>query len=256
MGLHHHDFHIQRREPHVTRAKSVLSLLYTPNKTKKRKEDHYTKATTTTTKSFKRMRVKATLINFKSKLSKSCNRFVSLFRFRVKRSLFIRPLRRARHGNVKPRHHHNHPKKPISSSSSLLSCLCFLSTNKDPEMSQTKPRSSSFSVKDDDSLKLMHSPLTPAAAKKLFTSPITTPVSAKQTKKWLSSRDTFEDNAVEDACRSFENYLIQLIVEEGKMDDLMDIEELLSCWKDLKSPVFIELVSRFYGELCRDLFSD
>ncbi|RID62202.1 hypothetical protein BRARA_E01289 [Brassica rapa] len=199
------------------------------------------------------MRVKATLINFKSKLSKSCNRFVSLFRFRVKRSLFIRPLRRARHGNVKPRHHH--PKKPISSSSSLLSCLCFLSTNKDSEMSQNKPRSSSFSVKDDDSLKYMHSPLTPAAAKKLFTSPITTTVSAKRTKKSLGTRDTFEDNAVEDACRSFENYLIQLIVEEGKMDDLMDIEELLSSWKNLKSPVFIELVSRFYGELCRDLFS-
>ncbi|CAG7875034.1 transcription repressor OFP17 [Brassica rapa] len=201
------------------------------------------------------MRVKATLINFKSKLSKSCNRFVSLFRFRVKRSLFIRPLRRARHANVKPRHHHRHPKKPICSSSSLLSCLCLFSKNKDSEMSQNKPRSSSFSVKDDDSLKYMHSPLTPAAAKKLFTSPITTPVSAKRTKKSLGTRDTFEDNAVEDACRSFENYLIQLIVEEGKMDDLMDIEELLSSWKNLKSPVFIELVSRFYGELCRDLFS-
>ncbi|CAA7037928.1 unnamed protein product [Microthlaspi erraticum] len=201
------------------------------------------------------MRVKATLINFKSKLSKSCNRFVSLFRFRVKRPLFIRPLRRARHGNAKPRHHH-HPKKPIcSSSSSLLSCLCFLSTNKDQEMSQTNPRSSSFSMKDDDSLKFMNSPLTPAAAKKLFTSPITTPVYATWSKKSLNQRETFEDNAVEDACRSFENYLIHLIVEEGKMDDLMDIEELLYCWKNLKSPVFIELVSRFYGELCRDLFS-
>ncbi|CAH8385690.1 unnamed protein product [Eruca vesicaria subsp. sativa] len=203
------------------------------------------------------MRVKATLINFKSKLSKSCNRFGSLFRFRVKRPVFIRPLRRARHSNVKPRHHSHHPKKPISSSSSssLLSCFCFLSSNKDQEMSQTKPRRSSFSVKDDDSLKFMHSPLTPASAKKLFTTPITTPVYAKQTKKSLSSRETFKDNAVEDACRSFENYLIQLIVEEGKMDDLMEIEELLSSWKNLKNPVFIELVSRFYGELCRDLFS-
>ncbi|CAH2060035.1 unnamed protein product [Thlaspi arvense] len=200
------------------------------------------------------MRVRTTLINFKSKLSKSCNRFVSLFRFRVKRPVFIRPLRRARHGNVKPRQHNHHPKKPICSSS-LLSCLCFLSTNKDQEMSETTPRSSSFSVKDDDSLKFMHSPLTPAAAKKLFTSPITTPVYTGRTKKSLSSRDTFEDNAVEDACRSFENYLIYLIVEEGKMEDVMDIEELLFCWKNLKSPVFIELVSRFYGELCRDLFT-
>ncbi|CAH8264239.1 unnamed protein product [Arabidopsis lyrata] len=193
------------------------------------------------------MRVKATLINFKSKLSKSCNRFVSLFRFRVKRPVFIRPLR-ARHGNVKPRHQHHHPKKPI------CSCLCFLSTSKNHKMSKTKPRSSSFSVNDDDYSKFMHSPLTPATAKKLFTSPITTPYSIR-TRKSLNSREAFEDNAVEDACRSFENYLIHLIVEEGKIDDLMDIEELLFCWKNLKSPVFIELVSRFYGELCRDLFS-
>lgn len=110
-------------------------------------------------------------------------------------------------------------------------------------------------MKDDDSLKFMQSPLTPATAKKLFTSPITTPAYAARTKKSLSQRDAFEDSVVEDACRSFENYLIHLIVEEGKMDDLMDIEELLFCWKNLKSPVFIELVSRFYGELCRDLFS-
>lgn len=78
---------------------------------------------------------------------------------------------------------------------------------------------------DDDSLKFMQSPLTPATAKKLFTSPITTPIYGARTRKSLSlkSRDAFEDNAVEDACRSFENYLIHLIVEEGKMDDLMDI---------------------------------
>ncbi|KAL0897295.1 hypothetical protein Bca101_081256 [Brassica carinata] len=195
------------------------------------------------------MRAKATLVNFKSKLSESCNRFVSLFRFRVKRPVFVRPLRRARHGNVKPRHHH-HPKKPICASS-FLSCLCFLSKNKDRKLNQTKP----FSVKDDDFSKITHSPLTPAAAKKLFTSPITTPVSASWTKNSLRSRETFEDNAVEDACRSFENYLTHLIAEEGTMDEVMDIEELLFCWKNLKSPVFIELVSRFYGELCRDLFS-
>ncbi|XWS74433.1 hypothetical protein CRYUN_Cryun02cG0215700 [Craigia yunnanensis] len=60
---------------------------------------------------------------------------------------------------------------------------------------------------------------------------------------------------VEDACRSFENYLVEMIVEEGKVRDLMDVEELLYCWKNLTSPVFIDLVSRFYGELCTDLFS-
>ncbi|KAJ4903272.1 Transcription repressor OFP17 [Raphanus sativus] len=194
------------------------------------------------------MRVKATLVNFKSKLSKSCNGFASLFRFRVKRPVFIRPFRRAHHGNVKPRHHHA---KKSFCPSSFLSCLCYLSKNKDQKISQTKP----FSVKDDDSWKFTHSPLTPAAAKKLFTSPITTPVSASWTKNSLRSRETFEDNAVEDACKSFENYLTHLIAEEGTMDEVMDIEELLFCWKNLKSPVFIELVSRFYGELCRDLFS-
>ncbi|MCD7460488.1 Transcription repressor ofp17 [Datura stramonium] len=65
----------------------------------------------------------------------------------------------------------------------------------------------------------------------------------------------FQDD-VEDACRSFENYLVEMIVEEGKMRDLMDVEELLYCWKNLKCPVFIDLVCRFYGELCKDLFSN
>ncbi|PHU16246.1 Transcription repressor OFP17 [Capsicum chinense] len=65
----------------------------------------------------------------------------------------------------------------------------------------------------------------------------------------------FQDD-VEDACRSFENYLAEMIVEEGKIRDLMDVEELLHCWKNLKSPVFIDLVCTFYGELCKDLFSN
>ncbi|PKA67138.1 hypothetical protein AXF42_Ash004630 [Apostasia shenzhenica] len=60
---------------------------------------------------------------------------------------------------------------------------------------------------------------------------------------------------VEEACRSFERYLVEMIVEEGNVRDLMDVEELLYCWNSLKSPVFVELVSSFYGELCRDLFS-
>lgn len=63
-----------------------------------------------------------------------------------------------------------------------------------------------------------------------------------------------ESKEVEEACRRFEKYLVEMIVEEGKTIDLMDVEELLRCWKNLKSPVFIDLVSRFYGELCKDLF--
>ncbi|KAF9614719.1 hypothetical protein IFM89_020130 [Coptis chinensis] len=60
---------------------------------------------------------------------------------------------------------------------------------------------------------------------------------------------------IEDPCRSFQNYLVEMIVEEGKLWDMMDVEELLYCWKHLKCPVFIILVCRFYGELCKDLFS-
>ncbi|TKY47243.1 Transcription repressor OFP17 [Spatholobus suberectus] len=60
---------------------------------------------------------------------------------------------------------------------------------------------------------------------------------------------------VEDTCKIFENYLMEMIVEEGKMRDLMDVEELLYCWKNLKCPVFINLVCRFYVEICKDLFS-
>lgn len=65
-----------------------------------------------------------------------------------------------------------------------------------------------------------------------------------------------ECSEVEEACRSFENYLVEMITEEGRMKDLMDVEQLLYCWNNLRCPVFIGLVSTFYGELCKDLFSN
>ena len=34
---------------------------------------------------------------------------------------------------------------------------------------------------------------------------------------------------VEEACRSFENYLVEMIAKEGKVRDLTDVEELLYC---------------------------
>lgn len=46
-----------------------------------------------------------------------------------------------------------------------------------------------------------------------------------------------------------------MIVEQGKIKDLMDVEELLYYWKNLKCPIFIDLVCRFYVEICKDLFS-
>ncbi|KAK9734424.1 hypothetical protein RND81_04G138900 [Saponaria officinalis] len=71
-----------------------------------------------------------------------------------------------------------------------------------------------------------------------------------------SKKDSSEDlEEVEDSCRSFESYLVEMIVEDGKLKDLMDVEELLYCWRNLKSPIFVDLVSRFYGEVCEDLFS-
>ncbi|KAF8652414.1 hypothetical protein HU200_062744 [Digitaria exilis] len=63
-----------------------------------------------------------------------------------------------------------------------------------------------------------------------------------------------EGEKKEEACRSFESCLMGMLVEEGKARDLQDVEELLRCWERLKSPVFVELVCRFYGELCNDLF--
>ncbi|EOA36892.1 hypothetical protein CARUB_v10011424mg [Capsella rubella] len=170
------------------------------------------------------MRLKSSLISFKSKLSRSCSRFISFFH--------------ARFRNVNT----TQPSSSSSSSSSLLSsCLCFLSTNKDQRMSQIRPRSSPSSLTDD--VKLLHS-------RKMF------PLAVTQRKKKArtSQRYMGKEDGVKEACRSFENYMIHMVVEDGKIDDLMDMEELLYYWKNLNSPIFIDLVTRFYGELCTDLF--
>ncbi|KAF2296903.1 hypothetical protein GH714_011788 [Hevea brasiliensis] len=87
---------------------------------------------------------------------------------------------------------------------------------------------------------------------KLFQSPLT-PAYIKASR--VAMKEAFGNEDIEDACRSFENYLVEMIVEEGKVRDLTDVEELLYCWKNLKCPLFIDLVCRFYGELCKDLFS-
>ncbi|KAB5530226.1 hypothetical protein DKX38_020307 [Salix brachista] len=86
--------------------------------------------------------------------------------------------------------------------------------------------------------------------------PFPSPLTPAYVKASLATkRQTFGDEDVEDACRSFENYLVEMMIEEGKVRDLADVEELLYCWKKLKCPVFVGLVCRFYGELCKDLFS-
>ncbi|KAG2620122.1 hypothetical protein PVAP13_3NG149300 [Panicum virgatum] len=53
-----------------------------------------------------------------------------------------------------------------------------------------------------------------------------------------------EDENKDEACRSFESCLMEMLVDEGKARDLQDVEELLRCWERLKSPVFVEQVCR------------
>ncbi|OVA17261.1 hypothetical protein BVC80_1837g57 [Macleaya cordata] len=90
--------------------------------------------------------------------------------------------------------------------------------------------------------------------RKLFPSPLTPAYVRNNGSHTREVAGGGRDGEIDEACRSFENHLVEMIVEEGKMRDLMDVEELLYCWKNLKCPVFIDLVSRFYGELCKDLF--
>ncbi|CAA7026337.1 unnamed protein product [Microthlaspi erraticum] len=170
---------------------------------------------------FKRKDVKGTFDELKIKDSRLCNRFISLFHGRF------------RNVNTTP--------SSSSSSATLSSCLCFLSINNEQRISQIRPRSSPSSEIDDQ--KLLQSRLMLPLA-----------MTQRKTKESTSQRHVSKEDAAKEACRSFENYMIHMIVEEGKLDDLVDMEELLFYWKKLNSPTFIDLVTRFYGELCTDLF--
>ncbi|XP_062081591.1 transcription repressor OFP17 [Humulus lupulus] len=178
------------------------------------------------------MTVKA-LASLKSKLLKPCRKLFPSFKFiKLKRPVFIRPL--------KHRHRNNKATKPPRKRNRITALLAtaFGSSRKTEEMNRLV-QLKSFSDRGSGEGILFPSPLTPAYLK------------ANRAGK----RDVSGLEDVEDACRSFENYLVEMIVEEGKVRDLMDIEELLYCWRNLKCPVFVDLVSRFYGELCNDLFS-
>jgi hypothetical protein len=74
--------------------------------------------------------------------------------------------------------------------------------------------------------------------------------------KDIRDKETEEDFEVQKACRSFEKYILEMLLEERKVRDLLDVEELIYCVDNLKSPAFIGLVCTFYGELCMDLFSN
>uniref|UniRef100_A0A7N0TH53 OVATE domain-containing protein n=1 Tax=Kalanchoe fedtschenkoi TaxID=63787 RepID=A0A7N0TH53_KALFE len=167
------------------------------------------------------MKVKA-LVAFKTKLSSPCRKILVLLR--LKKPLYIRP-RGPCSSHVSAKHR----------TASLFSV--FRSQRKSKEMNRVRELTD------------------PGKEKLLFTLPHT-PASAKRGRGTdMETEALVVDDVVEEACRSFEKYLSEMIVEEGNVSDLMDVEELLYCWKNIKSPVFAEMVSRFYGELCKDLFS-
>ncbi|CAN4101103.1 unnamed protein product [Withania somnifera] len=163
-----------------------------------------------------------------------CKKIVKLFKFKLKKPLFIRRLRIFR-PSIRCENNTSTRRQQASQVLSVFRSIRRQSREEDQVM-ELKNFSDAGHIKAP-----VPSPITPAYAR-----------SSGATKKVVV---LFEDD-VEDACRSFENYLAEMIVEEGKMRDLMDVEELLYCWKNLKSPVFIDLVCRFYGELCKDLFSN
>lgn len=180
------------------------------------------------------MKMKA-LIAVKTKLFKPCKiKLSKLFKFKLRKPVFIRAL------GFRPRSWHSKPRKTPSRNPMAAFLSGFRSLKKSKPRSISEVRSV---YSEDEKMQLFPSPLTPAFAMGGIGS---------SRRRELSP---VGDEDVEDACRSFENYLVKMIVEEGKVGDLTDVEELLYCWKNLKSPVFIDLVCRFYGELCKDLFS-
>lgn len=112
---------------------------------------------------------------------------------------------------------------------------------------------------EDSADQVTELPSLPERAPAPAPAPISSPVTPSYMKMMVKLRGEESaregENARKDeACKSFESYLMDMLVEERKVRDLMDVEELMHCWERLKSPVFIELVCRFYGELCKDLF--
>lgn len=179
-----------------------------------------------------------TSVTLKAKVSKPCKKLLQVLKFKVKKPIItpflaFRKLRRIR---GRPR--------GIS-----LGCHSWF---------KRSVRGKKKKMENEDQVgKLMSFPELGTQEKErlLFPSPLT-PAYIRAAANLQSGTAGVRDEAVEDACRSFENYLVEMIVEEGKVRDLTDVEELLYCWRNLKCPVFHELVCRFYGELCMDLFSN
>ncbi|CAI0399485.1 unnamed protein product [Linum tenue] len=172
------------------------------------------------------------LVAFRTKLLTPCRKFLRIFRLKLRKPLSIKPLKALR--SARPHRRRSVTSAPPKPPTSFLSLFRRRHRKMDRVM---ELRSIVSEAEPRDRRNLLTSPVTPAYIKA------------------LRSGSRFGDETVEDACRSFENYLVEMIVEEGKMRDLMDVEDLLYCWKSLKCPVFIDLVCTFYGELCKDLFA-
>ncbi|KAJ4970822.1 hypothetical protein NE237_003921 [Protea cynaroides] len=184
------------------------------------------------------MKFKA-FIAFKSKLFKSwqcsCRTrclILPSFSFRLKRPIWVNTFLFRRHHYTPKK---THIRKRIS------------------EALRPVLRPSAMQLEEMDQLEELRS-LTeaPERDRRLFPSP-NTPAYVRVSVG--RKKEVMAENDVEDACRSFENYLVEMIVDEGRVRELMDVEELLHCLKNLKCPVFTDMVSRFYGEVCKGLFS-
>ncbi|KAL7152192.1 hypothetical protein ABFS83_04G080300 [Erythranthe nasuta] len=181
--------------------------------------------------------------SFKFKLFKPCKRILHLFKFRLRRPVCIRPLQSRR----------RYPRKPKIKSKLQEGCISkmqsFLHSLREKRSEKTG-RVAMLTSSYSDHRAPHSSPLTPAYVR------MGGPHKRDRAVVVISDDGEEEEDDVEDACKSFEKYLIEMIGEDGKMRDLVDAEELLECWKNLNSPVYIDLVCRFYGELCKDLFSN
>ncbi|KAA8543667.1 hypothetical protein F0562_021587 [Nyssa sinensis] len=157
------------------------------------------------------MKVKVPVAFNCKKLLNPCSKILQIFKLRFKKPLFIRRALRShsrqRQGEAK--------KTRIKGVAGFLSVLCSLK--------QSRKMDRVMELKSTVSDAVHH--------KAPFPSPIT-PAYVRMSganKKEVSGHDE-----VEDACTSFENYLMEMIVEKGKVTDLMDVEELLYCWKNLR----------------------
>ncbi|RWR81212.1 transcription repressor OFP17 [Cinnamomum micranthum f. kanehirae] len=157
-------------------------------------------------------------VTLKAKLLKPFKKLLHVFKFKLKRPIFrsfsrFRKLR----GTASQK---THPKKRIHR------LLPFFR--------------SSMKSEESDVVGELRSVPEAAQERALFPSPIT-PAYVRAGEGVGRREVASRKDVIEDSCRSFENYLVEMIVEEGKMKDLTDVEELLCCWKNLKCPVFHDL---------------